>query len=116
VQIAYVTVTCATVLANAGIASADLARAPFVLANSAEVGVAPGRLPALALLKAAGAAGLLLGLAGLRPLGIAAGTGLVLFYVGAVAAHVRARVFHTIAFPGLFLALAAASLALAVTR
>ncbi|MEU9441710.1 DoxX family protein [Streptomyces sp. NPDC048304] len=43
-------------------------------------------LPALALLKAAGAAGLLLGLLGAKPLGLAAGTGLVLFYVGAVLA------------------------------
>jgi hypothetical protein len=116
VQIVDVILSGATVLANAGIAWADVARAPFVLANSAEVGVKPERLPALALLKAAGACGLLLGLAGLRPLGVAAGAGLVLFYVGAVAAHVRARVFHNIAFPGLFLALAAASLALAVSR
>jgi DoxX-like family len=43
-------------------------------------------LPALALLKAAGGAGLLLGLLGAKPLGLAAGTALVLFYVGAVLA------------------------------
>ncbi|WP_369386935.1 DoxX family protein [Streptomyces sp. CG1] len=115
-EIACVTVTCVAVLANAGIAAADLVKAPFVLANSAEVGVAPAWLPSLALLKAAGAAGLLLGLFGLRPLGIAAGVGLVLFYLGAMAAHVRARVFHNIAFPGLFLALAAGALALAAIR
>ncbi|MGW2035891.1 DoxX family protein [Streptomyces sp. NPDC001356] len=115
-NLACLTVTCATVLANAGIAAADLAKAPFVLANSARVGVPPRGLPALALLKAAGAAGLLLGLLGVRPLGVAAGTGLVLFYVGAVAAHVRARAFRTIAFPVLFLALAAGSLALAAAR
>lgn len=115
-NLAYLTVTCATVLANAGIAAADLAKAPFVLANSAQVGVSPRRLPALALLKAAGAAGLLLGLLGVRPLGIAAGVGLVLFYVGAVAAHVRARVFRTLVFPGLFLMLAAGALSLAAAR
>jgi hypothetical protein len=116
VDIAYVTVTCAAVLANAGIAAADFAKAPFVLANSAAVGVPPAWLPTLALLKAAGAAGLLLSLLGLHPLGIAAGIGLVLFYVGALVFHVRARVFATIGFPGLFLALAAGALALAVTR
>ncbi|MEV5876382.1 DoxX family protein [Streptomyces sp. NPDC052101] len=115
-ELACVTVTCAAVLANAGIAAADLAKAPFVLANSAEVGVAPTWLPSLALLKAAGAAGLLLGLLGLRPLGIAAGVGLVLFYLGALTAHVRARVFHNIAFPGLFLALAAGALVLTAIR
>ncbi|MFF8908607.1 DoxX family protein [Streptomyces olivaceoviridis] len=115
-NLACLTVTCATVLANAGIAAADLAKAPFVLANSAQVGVSPRRLPALALLKAAGAAGLLLGLLGVRPVGIAAGAGLVLFYAGAVAAHVRARVFRTLVFPGLFLALAAGALALTAAR
>ncbi|MEU6671406.1 DoxX family protein [Streptomyces sp. NPDC046727] len=115
-NLAYVTVTSVTVLANAGIAAADLAKTPFVLANSAAVGVAPRRLPTLALLKAAGAAGLLLGLVGVRPLGVAAGVGLVLFYVGAVAAHVRARVFRTMGFPVLFLALAAGALALAAAR
>ena len=115
-EIAYVAVTCAAVLANAGIAAADLAKAPFVLANSAEVGVPSAWIPALAVLKAAGAAGLLLGLLGAPPLGVAAGTGLVLFYVGAVITHVRARVLHNIAFPGVFLALAVGALALAAAR
>ncbi|MCS0604877.1 DoxX family protein [Streptomyces sp. LP11] len=114
--IVWVTVICAAVLANAGIAAADLAKARVVLANSAEVGVAPAWIPVLALLKAAGAVGLLLGLAGVRPLGIAAGTGLVLFYVGAVGAHVRARVLHNIAFPALYLALAVGALVSALER
>ncbi|MEU5980629.1 DoxX family protein [Streptomyces sp. NPDC047315] len=113
---AYVIVTLITVLANAGIAAADFANAKFVLANSAEAGVPRTWLPWLATLKAAGAAGLLLGLLGVPLVGVAAATGLVLFYVGAVAAHVRARVFYNIAFPGGYLALAVASLALALTR
>ena len=113
-ELAYVVITCAAVLANAGIAAADLAKAPFVLANSGAVGVPQAWIPPLALLKAAGAAGLLLGLLGLRPLGVAAGVGLVLFYIGAVLVHVRARVLHNLAFPGLYLALAATALALAL--
>lgn len=113
-ELAYTLVTCAAVLANAGIAAADLAGAPFVLANSREVGVPAAWHPPLALLKAAGAAGLLLGLLGLRPLGVAAGLGLVLFYSGAVAVHVRTRVLHNIVYPGLFLALASGALAMAV--
>ncbi|WP_443065633.1 DoxX family protein [Streptomyces sp. NBC_00557] len=48
----------------------------------------------------------LLGLFGAKPLGVAAGAGLVLFHVGAVLAHVRAGGFRTIAFPGVFLPLA----------
>nr|WP_179350477.1 DoxX family protein [Streptomyces sp. Alain-F2R5] len=110
---AHVIVTVVAVIANAGIALADLGRARFVLANSAEVEVPASWLPGLAALKAAGAAGLLVGLLGVRPLGVAAAAGLVLFFVGAVAAHVRARVFHNIAFPIGYLALNAAVLVLA---
>ena len=55
-----------------------------------------------------------LGLLGARPLGIAAAAGLVLFFTGALATHVRARVFHNIAFPGAFFALAVAATALTV--
>ncbi|MDT0614291.1 DoxX family protein [Streptomyces lancefieldiae] len=110
---AYVIVTVVAIVANAGIAVADLMRARFVLANSAAVEVPASWLPWLAVLKAAGAAGLLLGLLGVRPLGIAAAVGLVLFFVGAVAAHLRARVFHNLAFPVGYLALNATALVLA---
>ncbi|GAA3967371.1 DoxX family protein [Streptomyces marokkonensis] len=110
---AYVIVTVTAIVANAGIAVADLTRARFVLANSAEVEVPASWLPRLAALKAAGAAGLLIGLLGVRPLGIVAAAGLVLFYVGAVAAHIRTRVLHNIAFPAGYLALHAAALFLA---
>jgi hypothetical protein len=103
-------VTVACVVANAFIVAADLTRARFVLANSAEVGLRPDALPYLAALKGAGAAGLVVGLAGVTPLGVAAAVGLVLFYLCAVAAHVRASVFHNIAFPLLFLALALSAL------
>ncbi|MFF4774722.1 DoxX family protein [Microtetraspora fusca] len=114
--IAYVIVTVVTIAANAGIAVADFSRARAVLANSAAVGVPPSWIPLLATLKAAGAAGLLLGLLGVRAIGIAAAVGLVLFFTGAVAVHVRARVFHNIAFPAGYFALAVASLALAAAR
>jgi hypothetical protein len=95
-------------------AAAGLARSRFVVANMDEVAVPRPWLPRLAALKGAGAAGLLLGLLVLRPLGIAAAAGLVLFFAGALATHVRARVFYNIAFPGAFFALAAASGILAV--
>ncbi|MFB6551912.1 DoxX family protein [Streptomyces sp. NPDC056405] len=109
----YVIVTVVAIVANAGIAVADLMGARFVLANSAEVEVPASWIPGLAVLKAAGAAGLLIGLLGVRPLGIAAAVGLVLFFVGAVVAHVRTRVFHNIAFPAGYLALNTATLVLA---
>jgi hypothetical protein len=111
---AYVTITVVTILANASMAVAGLARARFVVANMDEVGVPRPWLPRLAVLKGAGAAGLLFGLFGARPLGIAAAIGLVLFFAGALATHVRARVFYNLAFPGVFFALATASTALAI--
>jgi hypothetical protein len=112
----HVAVVAITVLANAAVAVADLTRARFVLATSAEVGVPESWLPLLAALKAAGAAGLLIGVLALPCLAVAAAAGLVAFFVGAVAAHVRARVFHTIGFPVAFLTLAAASLALSLAN
>jgi hypothetical protein len=113
---AYVVITIVTAVVTAGIAAADLARAKFVLTNSAEVGVPPAWRPMLAALKLAGAAGLGVGLLGVRFVGVAAAVGLVLFFVGAVIAHRRARVFYTIAFPGGYLLLAIASLVLVLVR
>ncbi|XVS63428.1 DoxX family protein [Actinosynnema sp. CA-299493] len=111
---AHVVVTAITILANAGIAVADLARADFVLANSAAVGVPPSWVPVLGLLKGAGAVGLLLGLLGVPVVGTAAAIGLVAFFVGAVVAHARAGVWRTIAAPGAYLVLPVACLVLQV--
>ncbi|MGE2833914.1 DoxX family protein [Mycobacterium sp. SMC-4] len=102
--LAAVTALCA--VANIAVAVADWGKAPFVLANSAEVGVAVGAIPYLASLKAAGALGLVAGFALTPWLGLAAAVGLVLFFVGAVAVHVRTRVLHNIAFPVAYLLLA----------
>ncbi|MFI9362470.1 DoxX family protein [Kitasatospora sp. NPDC053057] len=115
-SIALVIVTVVAIAANGGIAAADFARAEFVLANSAEVNVKPEWVPWLAALKTAGAAGLLIGLVAVPPLGLAAAVGLVLFYVGAVATHVRTRVIHNIYFPAGYLALAVATLGLTLAQ
>jgi DoxX-like family len=112
----FIAVTATTAIVTAGIAIADFVPAEFVLANSAEVGVPRPWLPALGAAKLAGAVGLLIGLLGLRALGIAAATGLVLFFVGAVATHLRAKVLYNIAFPGAYLLLSTASLALMVAH
>lgn len=109
-------VALTTAVVTAGIAVADLIPAGFVLANSAEVGVPRSWLPALGAVKLAGAAGLIVGLLGLPALGIAAAVGLVLFFVGAVVTHVRAHVLYNIAFPGAYLFLSTATLALLVAR
>lgn len=113
---ALVVITLITAAITAGIAVADLIPARFVLANSAEVGVPRSWLPALGAVKLAGAAGLIVGLTGPPVLGIAAAAGLVLFFVGAVVTHLRAHVLYNIAFPGAYLCMSAASLALLVLR
>lgn len=113
---ALVVISLLTAAITAAIAIADFVPAPFVLANSAQVGVPRSWLPALGAVKLAGAAGIVIGLLGPRALGIAAAAGLVLFFVGAVVTHLKARVLYNVAFPGAFLCLSAASLALMVVR
>ncbi|OMC38753.1 hypothetical protein A5740_01420 [Mycobacterium sp. GA-1841] len=100
-----------TIAANAAMALADLAGARFVLANSAEVGVPRTWVSTLGLLKGAGAAGLLVGVVAFPPIGLAAAVGLTAFFIGALVTHVRAGVYHNIAFPAAFLVLAMLSLA-----
>jgi DoxX-like family len=112
---AYVLVTIGAIVANAAAAAADFLRIRFVLANAAKLGVAETWLPLLGALKAAGAAGLLIGLLGVRSIGIAAAIGLVLFFIGAIATHIRAR-DYSLAPPIFYLALAVASLVLIATR
>lgn len=106
---AHVIVTVLAIVATAAIAVADLVRAEFVLANAASVGVPASWLLPLGLLKAAGAVGLAIGLAGVHAVGVAAAVGLTLFFVGAVVTHLRARNYD-LGFPGAYLALAVASL------
>jgi hypothetical protein len=116
VFVAYVIVAAATAGANAWAAYADFSRASFVVENSTEVGVPESWLPVLGALKLLGAIGLAVGVAGVSSVGVAAALGLVLFFVGAVATHVRAGVFHNLYFPGAFLGLATASLVLSGLR
>lgn len=111
---AYLVVTIVTVIANTAVAIGDLLLAESVLKTSAEVGVQQRWVPVLGALKAAGAAGLVVGLLGVPWIGVAAATGLTLFFIGAVVVHLRARVFHNVAVPASFLALAVATLALAL--
>ena len=113
---AYIPVTVVTIVANGIISIADLARAKFVLANMARVGVPVSWLPFLAALQLAGAAGLLLGLVGVPLIGTVAAMGLVLKFVGAIVTHIRSRAYGSIVFPGAFLVLAIASFVLSVGR
>ena len=113
-SVAYVLVTIVAIAATTFVAIADLVRAEFVLANSARVGVPESWLTTLGLLKAAGAAGLLLGLLGVPLVGPAAAIGLILFFVGAIVTHLRAH-NYALHFPTGYLLLAASSLLLNLT-
>ncbi|MFC0629155.1 DoxX family protein [Kribbella deserti] len=109
---AYQIVAVLTILANAVIAILDFCKANFVLQNSAAVDVPESWIPWLAALKAAGATGLLLGLLGVPYVGTAAAVGLVVFFIGAVLTHIRAKAISTIGAPVAYLALAVATLTL----
>jgi hypothetical protein len=73
----------------------------FVVDALRDYGVPRGWWPWLGLAKAAGAVGLLVGLA-VPPIGFAAATGLVLYFTGAVITIVRAGAYSHIAFPLLY--------------
>jgi len=91
-----------------------LTHAPAVVETYRRVGVPERRLNLLALVLAAGAAGLVVGL-WWRPLGVAAAAGLVAYFVLAVAAHVRHHDLKPLPTPLVFLALSVAGLALSLS-
>ncbi|MET9465962.1 DoxX family protein [Streptomyces sp. NPDC006544] len=86
-------------------------RAPFVVEPLLQYEVPRSWWAPLALAKLAGAVGLLIGLA-VPVVGYLAGTGLVLYFLGAVITVLRARSYKTVAFPLLYLAPVTATLAL----
>ena len=69
-----------------------------IAAIGGTVGVPLRLFPVLAALELAGAAGILIGL-WLAPLGVAAALGLVAYFVGAVAGHLRVRDTKNLAMP-----------------
>lgn len=110
---AYVAVGILTATANGTAATLDFVRPAWLIETMTRVRVPRRALVPLALLKLAGALGLLIGI-GVPPIGVAAAIGLVLFFIGAITAHIRVRDYASIPFPGMFLLLAVASLALRV--
>ncbi|WP_158885876.1 DoxX family protein [Amycolatopsis anabasis] len=108
---AYLVVTIVTAAGNAVAAAMDLARVGWVVDNMTKYGIPHSWLLSLGLLKAAGAAGLLLGFA-VPPLGLAAAAGLVAYFAGAIFTVVRARCYAHLPFPAVPFVLAAGSLLL----
>jgi hypothetical protein len=107
---AYVVVTLLAALALTFSATADLVRYHQVLTNMARAGVPESWLTNLGILKAAGAVGLLVGLA-IPAIGVAAAIGVILFFVGAIITPLRAH-WYSFSYPSVYLLLAAGSLSL----
>jgi hypothetical protein len=105
--------TVITVLAAAMVgfsAGSVLLRATWVVEPLAQYGVPRRWWPWLGVAKAAGSAGLLVGLA-VPVVGLLAGIGLVLYFAGALITVARAGAYPHLAFPLLYVAPVVASLA-----
>ncbi|MEU6811282.1 DoxX family protein [Streptomyces sp. NPDC046831] len=90
---AYVTVTLLASLAGGPAAAADFAGHPCATGQADGLGVPRSWMRPLGALLAAGALGLLAGLA-VPVLGAPAAAGLVLYFLGALAVHLRAGDRH----------------------
>jgi hypothetical protein len=87
---AYIIVTVLAAAANIFSATLDFIRYKQILINMAEAGVPESWITILGTLKAAAALGLLVGIR-VPLIGTVAAVGLVLFFVGAIITHLRAR-------------------------
>jgi DoxX-like family len=111
----YVVVTLIAAGLNAWAAYVDFAGAEWVIANMTRYGIPRSWLFWLGVLKAMGAAGLLIGIR-VPLIGVAASLGLVLYFIGATTTVVRSKRYCHLVFPAPFFLLAAACLALRLTR
>ncbi|PYJ40790.1 MAG: hypothetical protein DME81_00170 [Verrucomicrobia bacterium] len=111
---AYLVVTVLAAAANIFSATLDFIRFKQILINMAmaKVGVSESWITILGVFKAAGALGLLVGIR-VPLIGTAAAVGLVLFFVGAIITHLRAR-DYSFGLAAVFLLLAVAALVLRV--
>jgi hypothetical protein len=113
VNMAYIVVTILTAAATGYAASNDFTRPAWLLENMKRLDIPQSWLRTLGVLKAAGAVGLLAGIA-LPRIGIASGVCLVIFFLGAIVFTIRARFYAHIPYPLVWLVLVTASLAFRV--
>jgi DoxX-like family len=99
---AYMIVTIAAALWVGFSGFSTLTRASWVVDNLADYGVPRSWWPWLGTAKAAGAIGLLVGLA-VPAVGVVAALGLVLYFLAAVITVIRARLYKHVPFPLLYL-------------
>ncbi|TQF06591.1 DoxX family protein [Kitasatospora acidiphila] len=106
--IAYIVVAILLTLVLAGSGRGKLVRDPKIMEGMTKVGVPESWLPRLAALEFAGAIGLIAGI-WVRALGVAAAVGVVLYFIGAVATHLRAKDGKGAPVPGALALLAVAA-------
>lgn len=115
-KIAMIIVSSLLALAALASAAGKLRKSPQVIETMTHVGVAETQVPLLAWLEIAGGVGLLAGLA-LKDVGRLAAAGLVVYFAGAVVAHLRIKDKVAAFAPALFLFLiSVAALVLQVGR
>ncbi|MEZ0352376.1 DoxX family protein [Mycobacterium sp. pR1184] len=113
-HIALIVLAILLVIALVGSAGAKLAKAAPIMEQMSTVGVPPRALPLLAAAEIAGAVGLIVGFLW-WPIGVAAAVGVVLYFVGAVIAHLRVQDVKNVAPAALLGVLAAVELGLRLT-
>ncbi|MGX6601903.1 DoxX family protein [Micromonosporaceae bacterium Da 78-11] len=107
--IAYVVIAIVLGLGLAASGSAKIRKDERVTTSLTSVGVPLPWFVPLALLEIAGTVGLLVGI-WWRPLGIAAAIGVILYFLGALFFHVRAKDFKGMPMPAVLLVLAVLAL------
>ncbi|MEW1687620.1 DoxX family protein [Streptomyces sp. NPDC091265] len=110
---AYLILTLLTAIATGIGAYMDFTRHPAIVAIAERLQVPVSWMYPLGACLGTASLGLLAGLA-VRPFGVAAAAGLVLYFIGAVITHLRVR-DHQLGGALLFLVLSTATLATAVT-
>ena len=112
---AYVIVTLVGAALTAFSAVSVFVHAKWVMESLVAYGIPRSWMPWLGTAKAAGAVGLLVGLA-VPVIGMLAAIGLILYFIGAVITVLRARFYSHIPYPLVYMAPAVGSLALAFAR
>jgi hypothetical protein len=111
---AYIILTVLAAAALAFSATADFVRYKKVIINMTRAGVPESWLTRLGIAKAAGAIGLVVGIV-IPQIGTAAAIGVILFFVGALITHIRARWF-SFGFPATYLLLGVGALVMGLVR
>ncbi|MCX5167505.1 DoxX family protein [Streptomyces antibioticus] len=111
--IAYVVVASLLAVVLIGSGRAKLVRDEKITEGMHKIGVPDSWFPRLSALEIAAALGLIAGIF-YRPLGIAAGIGIVAYFIGAVITHLRAKDTAGLPMPAVLIVVGAAALVLGV--